>query len=516
MLAGLFVLLVGIIIYLWQHATEKRETVFPDKHRVAVLPLANISPDTKDEYFAEGMTEELISTLSKIGGLRVIARTSIMQYKGGNKEIAEIGRELKVGTILEGSVRKTANKLRITVQLIDVQTQEHLWSQDYDRELEDVFAIQSDIAQRVAEALRMQLLAGEIRQIEKKATENLEAYTSYLKGRFYWNKRTPEGMEKGVAYFEQAIANDPNYAPGYAGLADCYALLGSGEYGVLLPKLAMPKAKAHALKALAIDNTLAEAHAALANVTMVYDWNWLAAEKEFTRAIELNPSYATAHHWYALCLATSGRLEEATAEMKKAQELDPLSLVINLDVGLHFYFARQYDQAIAQYRKTLEMDPNFVLAHLTLGLAYVQKARFEEAIAEFQQAMTLSGESAVVAALLGYAHAASGQKDNARRILDELTERSQQGYIPSYLMALIYTGLGEKENAFEWLEKAYEERSNLLIYLKADPILDSLRSDPRFTTLLKTVGFAEREAKGEKRGVKLHPSPLAFLLSPLD
>ncbi|MCI0697473.1 protein kinase [candidate division KSB1 bacterium] len=421
---GLLVLLFGIGLHLWLNTEEKKEAVSPDKYRIAVLPLANISPDPQDEYFVDGMTEELISTLLRIDGLRVIARTSVMRYKvGGNKDVAEIGRELKVGTVLEGSVRKSANKLRITAQLIDVQTQEHLWSRNYDRVLQDVFAIQSDIAQQVAEALKVRLLTGEKGEIEKKATENLEAYTLYLKGRYFWNKRTEADINKAILHFEQAIKIDSTYALAYSGLADSYSLL--ANRGSLSSKEACPRAKAAAIKAVEIDDTLAEAHTSLGFVRMAYDWDWLVAEKEFKRAIDLNPSYAIAHQMYARYLSGMGRHDEAIAEIKRAEELDPLSLPISAGVGQTFLKARRYDQAIEQLRKTQEMDPNFAQAHYFLGGAYLNKEMNEQAIAELQKAITLSADSLSVGAALVQAYAKLGKRNEAQKRLDEVIELSK-------------------------------------------------------------------------------------------
>ncbi len=486
-IAGLLVLLLGISLAIRQLRELRKTTISSDQYRIAVLPLVNISPNEKDEYFADGMTEELISTLSKISHFRVIARTSVMCYKDSGKDIATIGHELKVGTILEGSVRRADDKLRITAQLIDVRRQEPIWTEDYDRELQEIFAIQNDIAQRVAAALQAELPRGDKRRIEKKPTENFEAYTSYLKGRFFWNKRTVEGLKKGIAYFEQAIAQDSAYALAYAGLADSYALLGTVEYGGLAAKEAIPKAKAAAEKALALDDQCAEACASLANIRYTYEWDWPAAEQEFKRALVLNPNYTMARHWYAHYLAARGRLDEAVAEIKLAQELDPLSLIINTTVGMVFYFARRPDQAIEQLRKTLEIDPNFVATQLQLGVFFVQQQRFAEAIAEFQKAINLAGENPISLALLGHAYAASGKRSEAFAILAKLQQPAFRPFVSPSHLALVYLGLGDKDRVFEWLEKAYEERVNYLTYLKVEPLFDNLRSDPRFAALLKKM-----------------------------
>ncbi len=477
------ILLLGLGFAIWRFAEEKNATRPPDPNHLAVLPLVNISPDPKDEYFAEGMTEELISTLSQIRRFRVIARTSVMRYKGGTQDIAAIARELNVGTILEGSVRKAGNKLRITVKLVDARSQEHLWTQSYDRPLADVFAIQSDIAQQVAEALQLQLLRDEKQKLEKKGAGNLEAYTLFLRGRYFWNQRTAEGIQRGIEYFERALAADSACALAYAGLADAYILLGTFEYDGLAPKSIIPKARAAAQRALALDETLVEAQAALANIKFSYEWDWPSAEREFQRVLALSPSYAEAHHRYAHYLAAQARFEEALAEERLALELDPLSLIINTQMGVIFYYMRRYDEAIAQYRKTLELDSNFVQARIVLGAAFAQKAMFEEALAELKRAFELSEGNALAAALLAYVYGVSGKKNEARKMLEELQQ-------PAHL-ALAYLGLDEKEQALTALEKAYEARSNYLVFLKVEPFADPLRAHPRFIALLEKMGLQE-------------------------
>jgi serine/threonine-protein kinase len=459
-----------------------------DKYRIAVLPFTNISPDPQDEYFADGMTEELISTLSRIRGLRVIARTSVMKYKGASKTVSDIGRELKVGALIEGSVRKAVNKLRISAQLVDVQTEEHVWSQDYDRELDNVFDIQKDVAQQVAAALKVELLAGEQQALDKKPAGNLEAYTLYLKGRYFWNKFSEEGLQASIAYFERAIEKDPRYALAYVGLAGSYSVLG---INYMPPLEVFPKAKAALESALGIDAGLAEAHVVLGSVKIFFDWDWPAAERELKCAIEINPNDATAHELYAYCLEVMGRAEEAFVEIRLAQELDPLSLVISCDVGIRYYFARQYDQAIDQYLKTLEMDPNFPVAHIWLARAYEQKGMYEEAVAEYQKKLTILSGDTQGAAALGRAYRVSGLRGILWQQLEELERLSKERYVSPLDMASIYTRLGEKDQAFEWLEKAYEQRFGLLAWLKLDPSLDSLRLDPKFDALLKKIGLGK-------------------------
>lgn len=454
----------------------------PGKRRLAVLPLSNISPDPKDEFFSDGLTEELISTLSKIAGLAVIARTSVMRYRASTKPIRDIGRELDVATLLEGSVRRAGNKIRITVQLIDATNDEHLWSEVYDRDLEDVFAIQSEIAQRVARALKVQIRRAEKAGIERKPTQVPEAYALYLQGRVSLNVRTEPSLRKAIELFQAALARDPGFALAHTGLADAYAVLALLEF--VPPKEAFPKARAAAAKALEIDEGLAEAHASLGLVRFQYDWEWSAAEAEFRRAIELNPNYPQAHQFYADYLKAMGRFDEAIAEMHRAMELDPLSLSISTGLGHVLYLSRQYDRAIEQYRKALELDPTFVQAHLWFGRPYLQKGMFQAAIDELTQAVTLSGASTVSLATLGQAYAAAGRTEEARETLTKLIDRTKAQYVPSYWISLVYTALGERDEAFTWLDKALQERSSWLAWIKVEPRFDGLRPDRRFAALL--------------------------------
>ena len=462
-----------------------------DKRRIAVLPLMNISPDPQDEYFTDGMTEEIIYTLSKIRKLKVIAQTSVMTYKGQRKKIAEIGQELRVGTVLEGSVRKADSKLRITVQLVDVQSEEHLWSKAYDRDLEDVFAIQSDIAEKVAQALEVELLAGEKREIEKESTENLEAYKLYLKGRYFWNKRRGSGLEKAIEYFKQTIEIDPDYALAYAGLADAYNLLPAWSSSTAFKEASL-QAKKAVLQALMIDDMLAEAHASLALLKADCEWDWEGSEREFKRGIELNPGYPTGHHWYAICLMYMGRFDEAIREMNRALELDPLSLILNSDLGQVNYYAGNHDEAIIALQKAIEMEPQFAYAHLFLGLAYVQKSMYEEALASLEQARRISGNwQPFSETWLGIAYARMSRRPEAEAILEDLLERSQKEDVPPSLLAALHFALEENEEGFAWLDRAYEQRDVFLLYLKLDPVTETLRMAPRFTALLKKMGLED-------------------------
>jgi len=461
----------------------------PDKKRIAVLPFANISPSPSDEYFSDGMTEELIATLSRIKNLGVIARTSIIRYKGLTKPVAEIGRELNVGTVLEGSVRVAGKKLRITAQLIDAATEEHLWAETYDRNLEDAFAIQTDIAKRITKALKVRVLQSETLRLEKKATGIPDAYSLYLKGRHLLNTRTEKGLKDAIEHFEDSIRHDPKFALAYTGLADSYSLLASYSLEYVPPKEGFPKAKKAAEKALLIDNYLAEAHASLGLVKFYYEWDWNGAEAEFKKALELNPGYAQAHQYYADFVKSFGRFDEALEEMKKALTLDPLSYSINTGIGHVLYLSRKYDLAIDQYRKVVESDPAFVPARLWFGRPYMQKGMFKEAIQQSEEAVKLANESTVSLATLGQAYASAGNKGDAGKILDRLLERSKKQYVPSYWIALVQMSIGNKDEAFAWLEKAYNERSSWLVWANVEPRFDTLRSDPRFTSLLVRIGF---------------------------
>jgi serine/threonine-protein kinase len=460
-----------------------------DRKSIAVLPFQNMNKGEENEYFSDGITEDIITQLSKIRELRVISRTSSMRYKKTEKTLREIGEKLQVAAVLEGSVRREGDDVRITAQLIDAESDEHIWAETYDREMTHIFAIQSDVAQQIALALKAKLSPTEKQRIDRKPTENLEAYNLYLKGRYFWNKRTEMDLKKAIEHFEEAIGLDSNYGLGYAGLADSYNLLPT--YSSYPGKEAYPKAKEAALKALEIDNTLSEAHNSLAWIKMMYDWDWEGAEKEFKRAIELNPGYATAHHWYALYLMRMSRFDDAMEEIRKAHELDPLSLVINRAMGNVFLGARRYGQAIDALQRTNEMDPNFSLMHFLLGKAFLLKSMYEEALAEFQKEKELSmGRWPPLDLHIGITYVLMGKRGEAQEVLDNLRERLKQTHDSPAGLAALYFALGKKDQGFEWLEKAYEE-GNLKgpWRLKIDPLYDGVRSDPRFKELLKKVGL---------------------------
>ena len=456
-------------------------------HSLAVLPLESLSNDTSQDYFADGMTDELISDLGQISALRVISRTSVMAYKHARKPLPEIAHELNVDAIVEGTVLRSGDQVRITAQLIDAAADKHLWSQSYEGELKDTLALQNQVARAIADQIRINLNPQEQAALKSAKVVNPEAYQSYLKGRYFWNKRTPDSLKVALAYFNQAIDEDSNYAQAYSGLADTYALLGDWQYAVMTPKEALPKAKIAATKALELDNTLSEAHNSLAFCFDAFDWDLESAGKEFQRAIELNPGYATAHHWHAWHLSLLGRYDEAIEEMKKAKNLDPLSLIINADLAELLVIAHFSDESIIQSRKTIEMDPNFALAHNQLAQAYLQKHMNREAIAELQKAVELSGSSPTCVANLARAYAASGKTSEAIKLLGDLKKHSNRSYSDASEIAVIYAALGDKDQAMRWLEIGYAERFNPGVLLR--PGFDPLRSDPRFQDLVLRIGF---------------------------
>jgi TolB-like protein/Tfp pilus assembly protein PilF len=481
------VALAIIAVAIWRPWSQKETVPIPsDKPSIAVLPFEDLSPQKDQEYFCDGLAEELINRLINIENLRVPARTSAFSFKGKDKDIREIGEKLNVEMVLDGSVRKAGNKLRITAQLVKAADGYPVWSKIYERNIEDTFALQDEISLAIIDNLKVKLLKEGQLKLTKRYTENIEAYDLYLKGRFFWNKRTEDGLKKAIEYFEQAIEVDANYALAYAGIADSYNLL--AIYSYIQPHEAYPVAKKAAQKAMEIDETISEAHTSLASVLRYYDWNWEEAEKEFKRAFELNPNNVTSHHWYALYLIIFGRFDEAIREMKRAQELDPLSLIINTDLGLTFCYARQYDLAEKQCLKTLEIDPNFWKTYRILGQIYIQKEMFKEAIAEFNKSIKLN-YSQGAHALMGYVWGMLNRRDQALRILDELHKQSKIKYVSNVYIAILYISLARKDEALELLEKAYEEHDPGLTFIRVNPIYDTLRSDPRFKELIKKIGL---------------------------
>jgi TolB-like protein/DNA-binding winged helix-turn-helix (wHTH) protein/Tfp pilus assembly protein PilF len=455
---------------------------------IAVLPFANKSDDPNAEYLSDGISDSLINSLSQLPGLKVIARSSSFQYKGKEVDIQEVAQALGVEAVLTGRVLQRGDGLIISVELVNASDKTQMWGEQYDRKMSDLLATQHEIAREIVDKLKLKV-SGEEKGVARHYTESNEAYQLYLKGRFYWNKRTAEAIKKSIEYFNQAIDKDPRFALAYAGLADCYVVPANR----LPPREAMPKAKAAAIRALELDETLAEAHASLGRVLAAYDWDWTSAEKQYKRALELNPRYAVAHQWYGGYLAVMGRSDEAIAERKRAVELEPLSSIINFELGLAFYYARDYDQAIEQFQKTLELDQNFPSAHNFLPAAYEQKGMYNEAIAEFKKAFPLTARSewTFSKAGLGHVYAVTGKKSEARTMLDELKQASEQEYVPANSIALIYAGLGEKDQAFAWLDKAYEQHTFQMQWIKIEPRWDNLRSDPRFQALIRRVGLPQ-------------------------
>ena len=484
-IAALVLLLLMASLAAWKLRSGNRPP--PVIHSLAVLPLESLSNDASQDYFADGMTDELISDLGQISALRVISRTSVMAYKHARKPLPQIARELNVDAVVEGTVLRSGDQVRITAQLIDAAADKHLWSQSYEGELKDTLALQSKVAREIADQIQISLNPQERAALKNVKVVNPEAYEDYLKGRFFWSKRTADGLKVAQTYFGRAIDEDPKYAPAYSGLADTYALLGDWQYAVMTPKQAFPQAKAAAIKALELDDSLGEAHNSLAFCLDGFDWNFEAAGTEFQRAIELNPSYATAHHWYAWHLSLLGRNAEALAEMRKAESLDPLSLIINADLAELLVIAHSYDESIRQSLKVIEMDPDFALAHNQLGQAYLQKHMHQQAIAELQKAVQLSGGSPTCIANLARAYAASGKNSEAANLLSDLKKRSNSTYSNAPEIAAIYAALGDRDQAMNWLEKGYEERFNPGVLLR--PSFDPLRSDPHFKDLVRRIGL---------------------------
>jgi len=453
---------------------------------IAVLPFDNLSRDPENAYFAEGVQDEILTRLAKVADLKVISRTSTQKYKSAPDNLREIAKQLAVANILEGSVQKAADQVRVTVQLINASTDAHLWAETYDRKLTDIFAVETDIAKTIAETLQAKLTGSEKGAIAAQPTDDTEAHEFYLKGRYFWNKRTGPDLRRAIDYFKQAIDKDPNFALAYAGLADSYVLLSA--YGAGSPQESFPPAKAAAEKALELDESLAEAHTSLGQILVSYDFDFGGSTKEFERAIALNPNYATAHHWYGSGPPMSlGQFDRAIAELKRAQQLDPLSLIINADLGAGFVAARRYDDAITQLRKTIEMDARFYYAHWNLGEALELKGQVPQALGEYKKAAELNDDPLVVG-LIAHAYANLGQRDEASKRLEQLQQIATRRYVSSYTLAVVHIGLGEHAQAIDCLERAYRDRVGPDVSLiKVDPMLDPLRGDPRFEALVQKV-----------------------------
>jgi TolB-like protein len=488
-MAGAAVILVAAV-FIARNVGGLRDRLLPKAaapriESLAVLPLENLMGDPQQEYFVDGMTEELIADLSQVSALRVISRTSVMQYKGTKKSMPEIARELKVDGVIEGSVLRSGDQVRITAQLIQAATDTHLWAKSYERDLRDVLALQSEVAGAIANEIKIKLTPQEQVRLASASAVNPEAYRLYLQGRYQFSKRTLPAFEKSIQLFQQVLEKDPDYALAYAGLAESYGIL--PFYGGALPKDAFPKAKAAAVKALELDSSLAEAHAALGFVLLYWDWDWSATERELKHAIELKPSYVVGHHWYAEYLSAMGRHDQAIAEIKRAQELDPLSPLMLVVGGEVCFYAHRYDEVIEQCRKALELDSSYALAHSWLASAYAEKAMYEEATTEFEKAARLFGRDPWGGLALVYAR--TGKRDEALKILGRMREQSNRGESSPVRTACLYLAVGEKQRALDWLEKAYEERDPYMAFLNVRPELDPLRSDPRFQDLVRRMNF---------------------------
>lgn len=482
--AASVLLLVSLLVAYFRSPRGSTKAAAGPIQSVAVLPLANLSADPQQEYFSDGLTDELITELAKTGSLRVISRTSVTGYKGTHKRVPQIGQELQVDAIVEGSVERVGDRVRIRAQLIRTDTDEHLWAGSYDRDVSDLLRLEEDVASDIARQIGH---AVNPQAARTKRRVSVGAHEDYLRGRYYWNKRTEAGLRKGIAYFQKAIEQDPGYALPYAGLADSYIMLANWNFAP--PGEAYPKAKAAAQNALELDGQLAEAHTSLAYVTLLYDWDWQAADQRFRQAIALNPNYASAHHFYSICLMSAGRHSEAQAEIQRAQELDPLSLIINSVHGWIYYEGRKYQQAIQQYNKTLEMDPGYVPALLLLGSGYMRLGDYPKAIVQFEKARAAGGENGAVLSGLAQAYALSGKRAEARNILRRLERSSSATFVSPWELALVYAALGDKAKAVQSLERAAEEHVGWVVRLGVEPAFDSLRSEPQFEKLRRRVGI---------------------------
>jgi len=481
----LIALVVGTTIVRW-HLFANASPI----DSIAVVPFDGATTGNDIGYLADGLTENTINSLSQIPGLRVVSRTTMLRYKGRQVAPQRVGRELGVRSVLLGRITTRGDVLSVQAELIDVERDTQLWGQQYERTTSDLPSVQQQIAQQLAMSLRLKLSDEQQIRLARPATEKPEAYQAYLKGRYFWNQRNESGLKKAVEYFSAAAKIDPAYALAYSGLADSYTTLGYFSY--LAPIDSFPKAKAAAIRAIELDSGLAEPHTSLAYVRLYYDWDWPEAEKEFAQAISLNPNYATAHHWYSVYLTAMERPEQASAEIRRAHELDPLSLIINTDVGFELYYGRHYDEAVNQLTTTLEMQSDFPLAHLWLGRTLQEEAKYDEALAEFSKVQTAFKDWPVAIAAIGFVDGISGKRKEALSALDELERLSQKQYVTSYGVALVYAGLGDRDSAFKWLDKAYDERTHWLVWLKLDPRWDTLRADPRFAELVRRVGLVRK------------------------
>src|SRR5437764_919349 len=487
-IAGVAIIATALLAYQFLRAPRSTTAATADSKSIAVLPFVNMSADKNDEYLSDGVSEELITALSKITGLQVKARTSSFAFKGKNEDIQKIGELLHVCHLLEGSVAKAGNKLRITAQLIQATDGNHLWSDTYDRDMQDIFAVRSEVAQKVAAILKVRLLGEDKKQLDKKPTENLEAYNLYRQGRYYGDQVSEEGIKKAIPFFEQAIQRDPRFALAYAGMADSYV---TAADAFIAPREAFSKAKEAALKAIELDDTLAEAHTSLGLLHYHYDWDWAAAENEFKRALVLNPQSAWSYTLYLQILGETGHVEEANEQGRRALELDPLSVTARWCLGWAFLSAGKSDEAIEQLSKAMELDPSSAWARTVLGRAYLLKGMTQRGIEELSTAHRDEPDDVFVLGLLGYGYAVTGRRADALKVLQRFDEMEKHRYVSRAARVYVYAGLGDKDKAFEWLEKAYQERSDALAWFRQEPESKSLRDDPRFAPLMRKIGFTD-------------------------
>lgn len=482
------IVLAGVSYLFIRRARQTAAAANSQIKSIAILPFKSLGSQATDEYIGLGMADALITKLSSIRQINVRPTSSILKYRT-EEDPSAAGRELEVDSVLDGRVQKDGDHIRVTVQLVRVSNGSPLWGKTFDEKYTNIFAVEDRISEEVVQSLLPTITDVQKQQLTRHYTEDTEAYQSYIKGRYYWNKRTTEDVRKAISYYEDAILQDPNYALAYAGLADSYATLGILDN--LPSQETMPKARSAAMRALELDDGLSEAHASLAYVKHRYEWDFAGAEREFKRAIELNPKYPTAHQWYGWYLVSLGRFDEAQAEFARAQQLDPLSLYTNLTLGAPYFHARQYDKAAEQYKRVADMNPDFWLAHWWLAQTYTQQQRYDEAMAEIQKVAKLRGENLSEFPIAGYLYAVSGKQAEARRILEELQRKAKDHYISPYGMAIIYAGLGETDRAFEWLERDLRERDNSMVFINVDHRLDNIRSDPRFAGLVREVGLPQ-------------------------
>ena len=491
-LAIVVVICTVAVVARWVVSDPAATTKQGRRFTLAVLPFENLSGDADQEYLSDGLTEEIITQLGRLepDRMRVLARSSTWKYKRAERDIGRLRRELAADYVLEGSLRRSGDRVRVTTQLVQVDDQTQVWAETYERNLGDVLILQSEVAGAVARTTAVALTPDAQARLARARPIHPEAYQDYLRGRFFYNRRTEAALRQALGYFQKAIAIDPSYAPAYSGLADSYSSLGASSIvGGLPPRQAMPEAKAAALKALQVDGTLAEAHTSLAMVHLLYDWDWAASEKEFRRAIELDPNYTTAHHWYSHCLLSLGRTQGSLTESKRALELEPLQLVVGIHLGWHYIYARQYDKAIDQFRDTLELDPTFPQTRRYSAWVYLQKGMHPEAIAALRAALNSVERDPEIEGELGHALAVAGRRAEALAMLEGLHNLSSTRYVSPYSVALVHAGLGDRDQALAWLEKAYAERSDYMAYLRLEPMLDGLRSDHRFAALVGRVGL---------------------------